>query len=554
MRVQKIPSLMLMLATAGLAGCPGDTPPPAASVSPVCANCAAVGPTRYAGKGVGVWAYANQTDKPVALPISIDGLPGNDVTLVFSNDGDKAQPMPPITVQPAPAAPAAPALPQAAENRVPKQTEPVPSRADRIREFNARGWVEQLERLRANQGKPPMAQNQSASEAGAQQPSVIDARPGDQRSWYNEDDEPPQVTTLRRQVTLRDGVILNVWVEDSEYGEAQVTDAMIEALTTAYSRSGGTYDFLVDLGGPVWGAHKDAELIPGDRQPINLVILRIADEDTAGYFLAGNAFVNVPGTETARSNAAVVVFFNAQTLYPNKPGGLPAMVLTMAHESVHMQNFYRRGVTLGADYVFDTWLDEGSAIMMEDFASQRLLTGYNEVRDSRLPSYLAAPHYGCNVTAWPKAADKCDGYAVWGAWGGFLNRQLGLPFYRNLLNDKANKTSPRVLEAAIRSVRPDSGTVPELRRWAASVGALIPAAQAPARFAYPARADAGAPLPVIDLQTQVADRKLPAKFDTTLAGHAVAPVVRRHVKGTYRETVTVPPHTTVSVVIHDGKV
>jgi len=233
MRVQKIPSLMLMLATAGLAGCPGDTPPPAASVSPVCANCAAVGPTRYAGKGVGVWAYANQTDKPVALPISIDGLPGNDVTLVFSNDGDKAQPMPPITVQPAPAAPAAPALPQAAENRVPEQTEPVPSRADRIREFNARGWVEQLERLRANQGKPPMAQNQSASEAGAQQPSVIDARPGDQRSWYNEDDEPPQVTTLRRQVTLRDGVILNVWVEDSEYGEAQVTDAMIEALTTA---------------------------------------------------------------------------------------------------------------------------------------------------------------------------------------------------------------------------------------------------------------------------------------------------------------------------------
>jgi len=555
MRVQKIPSLMLMLATAGLAGCPGDTPPPAVAVTvaPACDNCGAVGPTRYAGKGVGVWAYANQTDRPVAIPVSIGGLPGNAVTLVFSNDGDKAQPMPPIAVQAGPVS----ALPQAAEARAPAQADAAPSMEDDIRAFNERGWAERLARVEAGQALPAEgdgnADAPTVERANTRPPSIIDSKVGDKRPWYNGRVGPPQVATLRRQVTLHDGVVLNVWLEDGEFGDQKVSDALIDAMTDSYSRRGGTYEFMVEIGGPMWGAHNTRVLIPAQRQPVNVVLLRIGP-NMGGYFHGANAFLNVPGTETARSNEAVAIFLNTVELYPGKSNGLRYAVLALAHESTHMQNFYRRAVKVGPGYTYAGWLDEGTAVMMQDFASQRLLGDYNEVRDLRLPSYLAAPYYGCSVTAWPKAGEKCDGYAVWGAWGGFLNRQLGMPFFRNLLNDKTNKASEQVLDAAIRSVRPDSGLVPELHRWGASVGALMPAAQTPARFGYPARTDAGFPLAGIDLQTLVARRKLPAKLDAPLTGHALAPVVRRGVKGTYRETVTVPPHTTLTVVIHDGKV
>lgn len=194
---------------------------------------------------------------------------------------------------------------------------------------------------------------------------------------------------------------------------------------------------------------------------------RDTESNVAGYFRALNAFRRVAGTPTERSNEAVAVFVNSTLMYPNKPQGLPVAVLTLAHESVHMQNFYRRGVRPGdADYAFDGWLEEGTAVMMEDYASEILVKGYNEIRDSRLPQYLRGSLYNCGLMSMPEPGDGCDIYAVWGSWGGYLNRQYGMPLYRNLLNNTTEKSSASVLDAAIRSVRPDSDTVPELRRWA----------------------------------------------------------------------------------------
>lgn len=481
----------------------------------------------------------------MAIPVSLAGMKGQAVSLVFFNDTGKAQPMPPIRLETAPAAP-----PAAASRRVPPTRDGGLSQADRIRAFNHDGWARQLERLRAGgAATPPVSENRDEAASAGIAPATL----GDTRGWYNDQEETPRQTTLVRQGALRDGVMVNIWIEDGENDRQRVTDDALDTMLNAYRMTGGIYEFLYDIGGPMWGPINEAELIPGAGQPINVVLLNLGD-DLGGYFLAANAFVSRPGTETARSNAAVAVFINTPPMYATNPGGLGTQLLTLAHESVHMQNFYRRGVTLGADYMFDDWLDEGSAVMVEDFVSQRLLQNYNEVRDSRLPQYLSAPNYGCSLLQWPKSSDACDGYAVWGAWGGYLNRQLGMAFYRNLLNDRVNQSSEAVLDAAIRSVRPDSGLVSEMRRWAATVGAMIPAAGLPAGYGYPERTDTGYPLPEIDLQTLVDKRKLPTSTAAPLAGHSAFPVVRRGVVGTFSETVTVPPRTTLSVVVHDGKV
>lgn len=548
MKSPRLKLVTLLAATFGIAGCPSN-PAPIATVKPSCSNCNAISATLYTGTGTGVWTYSNETDAPVTIPVSIYEVKGQDVSLVFSNDSATARPMPPIAMQAGPSV--SPVPPVAANRHVSAQAGEM-SMADRIRAFNQSGWVALLEQMRAQRAMPldtpPIAQD---SPPGYETP-IAYSKVGDTRQWYNDESEPPRSTTLLRQGTLRDGTVLNMWVEVGEAGENRVTDAILDTLFNTYRMTGGIYEFVYDVGGPMWGAHTEQGLIPAANQPINLVLLNLGDT-MAGYFHGANAFVSVPGTETARSNAAVALFVNTAMLYPDKPEGVATHILTLAHESVHMQNFYRRGVKLGADYVFDDWLDEGSAVMIEDFVSQRLLTGYNEIRDRRVPEYLSTPMYGCNLLSWPKTGEVCDGYAVWGAWGGYLNRQLGMPFYRNLLNDTAHTTSGTVLDAAIRSVRPESGTVPEMRRWAATIGALVPAAKVPAGFGYPARTDADQ-LPEIDLQTMVDKRKLPASAAGPLQGWSMLPVVRRGIRGTFSETVTVPPRTTLSVVIHDGKV
>ncbi|CAG9185769.1 M30 family zinc metallopeptidase [Cupriavidus pampae] len=56
-----------------------------------------------------------------------------------------------------------------------------------------------------------------------------------------------------------------------------------------------------------------------------------------------------------------------------------------------MQSFYRRAVVKGLTYASDTWLEEGAAMMMEDFASQSTDSTYNAIRDirGRACAYLA---------------------------------------------------------------------------------------------------------------------------------------------------------------------
>lgn len=523
--------------TAGTApGTPVTQTPakPASVVSPACSNCAAVDANTYAGSGVGVWQSMNATAAAVDMPISIAGLTGQDVTLVFTNQSGTAQTMPTVALT-------ASQLPTVAASAI-QWDDGVAAAKGRIADFNRDGWA-------AKAGARGTAA--SLSTFGATPPLRAAYTVGDTRNFYHEDNSS-RATTLVRTDTTADGTVVNFWVEDAENNPLKVSASIVATLEAGFVPAGKIYDLLKQTGGPVWGPHVYSDLISGAvAQPIDIVILNFDNNATpfgmVGYFYGRNALT---AAAEPLSNQSVSLYLDAETLYLGGPDGMKAMLLTMAHEGMHMQNFYRRGVVKGPAYAFSTWLEEASAMMMEDFASQSIDPTYNAIRDVRFPNYInyKAGSYNCSLLTWDPFGAACDSYSVSGSLGGFLDRQLGLGFYKHLLTNVSSTDSIAVLDSSIQAVVPTSGLGEQLRRFAATSGALMKA-PSPTGFGFPARAEGGFTLPVIDPQALLASRTLTQTVPSTLQPFASLPVVRKAVNGTYSETVKVPANSTLSVVV-----
>lgn len=506
---------------------------PASVVSPACSNCAAVDANTYAGSGIGVWQNINATAAAVDMPVSISGLTGQDVTLVFTNQTGTAQTMPtvPLTSSYFPTV-AASAL---------QFDDGTNAKKRRIADFNRDGWTAYV----GNHGS-----SASRSTFAGSQPQRAYAI-GATRNFYHEDDSL-RVAKLIRSDPASDGTVVNFWVETSESDPTKVSNTLVDALYLGFVPTGRIYDLLKQTGGPVWGPQPYVELIDGSvPQPIDIVILNFDHNSQpygmVGYFWSRN---NLTTTEEPLSNASVSLYLDAETLYLGGTEGLQAMLLTMAHEGMHMQNFYRRPVLKGQGYAFPVWLEEATAMMMEDFASMSIDPTYNAIRDVRFRDYVGykAGSYNCSLLSWDPFGAACDSYSVSGSLGGFLDRQLGLTFYKHLLNNVSSTDGLAVLDSSIRAVAPTSSLGEQLRRFAATSGALMKA-PSPTGFGFPARAEGGFTLPVIDPQTRLATRTLTQSVPTLLQPYASLPVVRKAVSGTYSETVKVPAGSTLSVVI-----
>lgn len=527
-------------ANAPAAGAPaGPADKPVATVAPACSGCAAVDANTYAGSGIGVWQSTNATAAPVDLPISIKGLAGQDVTLVFTNPTGTVQTMPtvPLTASYFPTVASSALQPDDGTEAVKR----------RIADFNRDGW----QAMAGVRGSGP----NSAVYGG--QPTLSAAAayaPGDTRTWYHSNNTPHLAQLIRQDTVASDGTVVNFWVEVSEFGTGKVTQAIVDALYAGFVPSGKIYDMLKSMGGKVWGPHNYSNLISGSvAQPVDIVILNFDNNTTpfgmVGYFYARNAIKNDP-TNNPYSNDSVSLYLDSETLYLGGAAGMKAMLLTMAHEGMHMQNFYRRAVVPTPSYAFATWLEEASAMMMEDFASQSIDPTYNAIRDVRFKDYIGykAGSYNCSLLTWDPFGAACDSYSVSGSFGGFLDRQLDLAFYKHLLTNFSSTDSVAVLDASIRSVAPDSSLGEQLRRFAATSGALMKA-PSPAGFGFPARAEGGFTMPVIDPQALLASRTLTQSVPSVLQPYGSLPVVRKAVNGTYGETIKVPANSTLSVVI-----
>ncbi|WP_432262831.1 M30 family zinc metallopeptidase [Cupriavidus sp. TMH.W2] len=499
-------------------------------VTPACSGCGTVDATTYAGSGVGVWQTINASAAAIDVPVSIAGVNGQDVTLVFTNQTAVPQPMPSISLT-------ASYYWSVAESQL-RWASDAELDKTRIGEFNREGWTGL-----ANKGAAP-----NRSLIGGPSRSVVN----DIKTWYHSDNSA-RTATLVRQRTASDGTTINFWVENAENDPTKVSSTILDALDAGFVSAGKIYDMLKSVGGPMWGTHSYSNLISPTGQPIDIVVLNFDHNNTpfgmVGYFFARNALVR--DASNPYSNESVSLYLDSETLYKGGAAGLKAMLMTMAHEGMHMQNFYRRGVVGGPAYQFDTWLEEATAMMMEDFASHAIDPTYNNVRDVRFPDFVryAGGSYNCSLLDWTPFGASCDSYAVSGSLGGYLDRQLGLGFYKNLLANLTTTDSVAALDAAIKTVAPSSSFTDQLRRFTVTASSLMPAAASPTGFGFPARVDGGFSLPVIDPPTLAPYRTLTQAVPATLQPYASLPVVRKAIKGTYTETVKVPAGTTLSIVI-----
>ncbi|GAB7550307.1 M30 family zinc metallopeptidase [Cupriavidus sp. 8B] len=503
------------------------------TLAPACSGCSAVDASNYSGSGVGVWSASNTNGVPVDVPVAIGGVNGKAVTLLYTN-GAAAQAMPAslsLSV-------IEPVLGNLSIQSVSAGQDEQTLRD--IAEFNRAGWAalaggKRVASLSEIAPPPPLA-------------SVVN----DTKSWYHTDGTR-RAATLVKQVITGDTTTVNIWVETTESVPGKITGTLVDTLAAAFAGGGGIYDMLTSVGGPLWGAHSYNNLIAGSGQPVDIVVLNFDNNNkpfgTVGYFWGLH---NLKATSDSRSNESLSLYLDSETVYLGGAEGLKSMKMTMAHEGMHMQNFYRRGVKAGQQYAFDSWLEEMSAMMMEDFASNTIDASYNAIRDVRFRDYVSYGNgnYNCNMLNFTGFGASCESYSVSGSFGGFLDRQLGLAFYKDLLGRTSSADSKTVLDQAIKAARPDSGFTPELMRWTVTSNSLMPAASSPARYGYPARVDGGFTLPLIDPDLFRASRKLPVAVPSTLQPYGSFPVVRSNVGATFSETVRVPAGTTLSVVVY----
>ena len=527
--------------SSGAPALPFDASPPVAvpdnSFGVDCSGsrCGAIDNTTYAGSGVGLWRYSNTTASPAAVPVAISGTFGREVTLILTNLGDVSSPLA-NTFSPSRFANIN-GLNQKRVNAAPDNSPGVNRIPARIRHFQT----------------PPLAQQRSAARSLAAPSALAASGVGDSRNWYDPDDQP-RTATLQIARTAIDGRRVNFWLESSEYDANKVTDAQLQALADAFtSGDNAIYNMVTSLAGQPWGGHSYGNLIDST-QPLDIVLLNMQDDSQAwglvGFFWGRNNFRN--GTQDGNnvintSNESLSLYLDTETLYLDSDG-LRFEISTLAHELVHMINFYQRSVRRSpqsGDYRYDSWLEELTASMMEDLIGTRLDPSYHIIRDDRFPSWLQAGDFNCDLTTFDDdTGSRCFGYNLAGSFGAWLLRHYGIDFYLSLLTDTSSTDSVAVLDHALRQYG-GLGFKDAVRRWGTLL-APLPAA-APDWFGLPGRTQRGFTLPAIDGRNYL--RQLPTSAPAQLVPNGHFPQRRANVADPYVETVTVPAHTTLTVIV-----
>lgn len=505
-----------------------------------CTSCGAVNDSTYSGAGVGLWQAINATNSSESLPLSIAGLANKKVTLVFSNQNGANASMQSIAVN----ASMLDAIVHGASSTSSGTTVSEDPRVAAIHAFNSHGFA-------AIADVSPIGASAHASQL-VPQPNFSAYVVGATRS-FNDSNAVSHNTTLEAQSTTTDGTTVNIWVETTEFATGKVTASIVNTLMTNYAGANGVYSMVTGVGGKLYGPNNVPGTISGTGQPIDLVVLNITPDSTpygiVGYFYGLNDYLSSTAGAAA-SNQSISLYLDSETLYLGGAAGMRAMQTVMAHESTHMQNFFRRQLTMGSLYAYDTWLEEMTAMMMEDWVSFNIDATYNAIRDNRFidfMTYAGQGSYGCGLTTWTPMATTCDSYATNGSFGGYLNRQVGLTFYKTLLTDFSVTGSVATLNDAISKTRSGATMQQLYTDFAVASEGVVPASSGLSTYGFPARAEGGFTLPVID--PTLYTRDLPATSPTLLAPYASLPVQRSNVTGTYQETVNIPAGVTLSVII-----
>jgi hypothetical protein len=381
---------------------------------------------------------------------------------------------------------------------------------------------------------------------------------GNQNNWY----VMPKTTVETRTATLikqtnSGNRTINFWVENGEFASGKVTQAMLDSISDKFTNN--VYNNVVSIAGEPWGATGlvySYSLIDAT-QPLDIVFVNFDKNNLAGglvgYFWSLNNMRK--NALYPQSNEALVFFADTETLYLYG-NGVNIMLSTAAHELTHMISFYQRDVKMSSSDAYDTFLEEMTAIMMEDVIGNKIADGFNDVRDSNYRGWLSAALYNCDFTNWNNCnSQNVYSYHTAGSFGAYLLRHYGIGFYKSLLkypvprplsiNDRQNSIA--LLDSAIKEANGE-GLARAVQRWGAGI-ALFPAASSPAGFGYPSRTELGFTLSAFDGDSFKSIRTLPTSQPSTLNGYGHYPLKRNITTYQYEETVAVPSGVSVTVIV-----
>jgi len=525
-------SLAALLASCGGGGGGEVSGSGVLSVAGSGAQCGASDAQTYRGSGVGVWRYDNSgSSSGTSVPITLNGVSGRTVTLVFTNVSDRDAGMASVSTS-------------VADRPATASKVEAPSDPDHL------PGVNQIPaHIRDYQPPVDRASQPQASARQGPAAAVRAAVEGDTREWQDSGGTRFQATLARRWAAT-DGRWLNIWVQDGERSAAKVSEALLDSLKSRFSSNQDSlYPIVTDLAGAPWGATVGSGYIGAD-QDLHIVLSNITPDGKAwgviGYFFSANAFLK---SYEGLSNEAVVLFLDTETMYLGGQAGRNTGYTTLAHEMTHMVNFYQRAARTGVspDNRFAVWLEETTALMMEDLASGRVVPGFNPLRDGDYGNWLHQSQNCDYIRGWDASvSSSCFSYPIAANYGGYLLRQYGTDFYRSLLRGTSSTDSFTLLDQAVRQAG-GAGARPALRDWGAAL-ALLPASP-PAGFGYPRRTQGGYDLPAINGPDYASLRTLPSSSPSTLKASGHFPVVRRPSGASYSETVAVPAGSALTVVV-----
>jgi hypothetical protein len=509
------------------------SPSPSATLSVDCdgSYCGSNANT-YTGSGIGAWHYKNNGNKNAALNISLSNVMDKDITIVFTNEGANKVQLPPIYVD------------AALKNEISTKN------AEHINTFNyIPNDIKNFKLLELTRRDDKLDFNLTPLHQTWSENSKY--------NWNVSTDLSPvsRAATLRKQKQVGTDTTtrtINVWVEDNEYGDGKIDAAKVDEMASYIDT---IYTNVVKVAGEPWGSHEYSNLISSD-QPLNIVLINLKNDQKpfgiVGYFWARDNYLKTAYPNTSDSNEALVIFVDTETYYIENNAGIDGkfyILSTIAHELTHAVHFYQRFVLIGED--FDTFLNEMTAIMMEDVVAKKIDSTFNNVK-LRYVQWHKDTLYGHNFADWITNDDSDDSYDIAGSFGAFLLRQHGIDFYKTLFTTTgdlfASNKSLNILNKAIKKYNGE-GLGRALQRWGASI-AMLPADNSPKGFGYPERNDInGFYFEEFDGNTYKNYRSLPEKSPNTLEGYAHFPFLRKTINYTYTEQFIVPPNVSVSVII-----
>ena len=552
---------------------PGNAQHATLSVDCSGANCGATSPNTVIAGAAGTWTYTNTTGNAEAVDVSITGAAGRTGNLIISNTTANSLTMynvPNTLSSQRMALPTAAQLAAEAAVSTPRPVVPPPNRIPAA----VRNFV------------PPRLSEAQASRQLIRVNQRVAYNVGDARNWFDSDNAT-HATKLIRQLNTADNRQVNIWVENSEYSASgdptKVTPNDIDRFGSAFATGAGNvaitsiYSMDTSLLGQPWGAlpanSSSNGLIPAT-EPIDIVIINITPDGKPfgeiGYFYPLNNYLNSSlAVGKQFSNEALAFFMDSETIYNARTGyvvaGVDFELSTLAHEFTHMINFYQRDILLGDAYTNDSWLEEMTAMGMEDIVDSQINAAYNAVRDARFPDWLKQGGYNCSLNVYNSdIEDPCFSYSVGGSFMGYLLRQYGVAnFYQKLGSDSSSTVSLTRLDNVIRSAAALTPGTPAnladaLRHWHASVSLF--SALPPAGYGYPARAESigsGVNAMTYNLPTVASnsffvgyrDEGFPFVTPGQLLPNAMYPVLRKNLPNTWTESVALPAGASLTVVI-----